>query len=148
MKSLVAAVFGVVFGFLLAWARLTDPDVVRRMLLLEEAYVFLLMASAILVGMVGTRLLRRRGFRALLTGQPVAWETLRPERRHVAGSVLFGLGWAVTAACPGPVGAQLGEGIWWGAATAAGILAGIAVYLRAERAGGQDRAGEPRTSPA
>lgn len=130
----VSAGFGVGFGFLLAWSGLSNPDVIWRMLRLEEAYVFLLMASAILVGIVGSRLLRARGVRALLTGEPVTWPSLRPERRHVAGSVVFGLGWAITAACPGPVGAQLGQGVWWSLATAAGIVVGIVVYLRRQEA--------------
>jgi hypothetical protein len=49
---------GVIFGFVLSWARLTDPAVIRNMLLLREAHVFLIMGSAIAVAAVGVRLLR------------------------------------------------------------------------------------------
>jgi hypothetical protein len=58
---------GVVFGFALAWSRVTDPAVIRDMLLLREADVFLLMGSAIAVAAIGARLLRGAGARSLVT---------------------------------------------------------------------------------
>lgn len=128
-----SAAFGVLFGFLLSWGQLTDPDVILRMLRLESAYVYLVMASGIAVGFVGVRLLRRFRFQAVLTGEPVSWPTVRPQRHHVAGSALFGLGWALSDACPGPVAAQLGQGLGWSLFTAAGVIAGVLLFLRLER---------------
>ena len=127
MIRAVAAVFGAGFGFVLAWAQLTDPDRIRQMLLLEDAHYYLMMATAFAVGTLGTRLLRARRARTLVTGEPVSVETSPVERRHVTGSVLFGLGWAVTNACPGPIAAQLGQGLWWGLLTLAGYLAGARI---------------------
>src|SRR5256885_2278554 len=75
--------------------------------------MWLMCASAVAVGFVGLRLLRRARARSLLTGEPVSWTTARPERRHVVGAVIFGVGWAVSDVCPGPVAAQLGQGIGW-----------------------------------
>lgn len=127
MIRAVAAVFGAGFGFVLAWAQLTDPDRIRQMLLLEDAHYYLMMATAFAVGTLGTRLLRARRARTLVTGEPVSVETSPVERRHVTGSILFGLGWAVTNACPGPIAAQLGQGLWWGLLTLAGYLAGARI---------------------
>ncbi len=124
MTRLVAAAFGAGFGFVLAWAQLTDPDRIRQMLLLEDAHYYLMMATAFAVGTLGTRLLRARHTRTLLTGELVTVEHSALERRHVTGSVLFGLGWAITNACPGPIAAQLGQGLWWGLLTLAGFLVG------------------------
>ncbi len=120
--------FGLLFGFLLSWGRLTDPDVIRDMLVLDEAYVFLMMGSAVAVGFVGVRFLLRRRQRALLTGEEVTVRTERPERRHVIGSATFGLGWAIACTCPGPVAAQLGQGLGWGLCTAAGIVGGVLLF--------------------
>lgn len=127
MTRAVAAVFGAGFGFVLAWAQLTDPERIRQMLLLEDAHYYLMMATAFAVGTLGTRLLRARRSRTLVTGEPVSVETSPVERRHVTGSVLFGLGWAVTNACPGPIAAQLGQGLWWGFLTLVGFLAGARI---------------------
>jgi hypothetical protein len=84
--------------------------------------------------LAGVQLLRRSRVRALLTGERIEPETLRPERRHVFGSVLFGLGWAISAACPGPVAAQLGQGIFWSLATIVGIVIGLRLHSARARA--------------
>lgn len=118
---------GIVFGFLVSWARVSDPAVIRNMLLLREPHVFMIMASAIVVAAVGLRLLRLAGVHAVVTGEPIAWSLQRPERRHVIGSVMFGAGWSVAGTCPAPVAAMIGEGKLAGLAVAAGLLAGVAL---------------------
>lgn len=128
--NLLALLFGTAFGFVLAWARVTDPAVIGRMLLLQEADVFLLMGTAIAVAAIGVRLLRRSGARAMVTGEPVAWTMLSPSRRHVAGSAIFGLGWSLAGTCPGPMAAMIGEGRLGGLFVAAGVIAGIALQER------------------
>ncbi len=127
MTRLAAALFGAGFGDVLAWAQLTDPDRIRQMLLLEDAHYYLMMATAFAVGTLGIRLLRRSGAHALVTGEPVSVDLSPVERRHLTGSVLFGLGWAVTTACPGPIAAQLGQGLWWSLLTLVGFLAGASL---------------------
>jgi uncharacterized membrane protein YedE/YeeE len=123
----VGLLFGAAFGFVLGWARLTDYDVIRNMLLLRESDVFLIMMSAIATAAVGIRALRAMETRAIVDESPVNWKVEPPATRHVAGSVLFGLGWSVAATCPGPVAAQLGRGQFAGLFTIAGLLTGILV---------------------
>lgn len=48
------------------------------------------------------------------------------------GGLLFGTGWALTGTCPGTALAQVGEGQLLALATVAGLLAGVAAYLRTE----------------
>ncbi len=130
MTRLVAAAFGAGFGGVLAWAQLTDPDRIRQMLLLEDAHYYLMMATAFAVGTLSIRLLLRGGAHALVTGEPVSVDLFPVERRHITGSILFGLGWAVTNACPGPIAAQLGQGLWWSMLTLVGFLAGASLHAR------------------
>jgi len=132
--------FGLVFGFAISWGQFTDPDQIRAMLLLQDPYLYLMMATSVVVGFVGVRLLRRGGARALLTGEPVAWRAERTERRHVVGAAIFGLGWAITDSCP----AQLAQGVLWSLFTIAGVFVGIYVFFRR-----QERAAEAgRPAPA
>jgi uncharacterized protein len=126
---LAAAAIGVVFGFTLAWSGMSDPDVIRSGLLLESAYLFLFFAAALATAVIGMQLLRRLLNRALITREPIVVPTRQPERRHVVGSVIFGLGWSIAAACPGPIAAQLGDGVLWSIATAAGLLLGVKLAL-------------------
>lgn len=130
MTRLVAALFGVGFGSVLAWAQLTDPDRIRQMLLLEDAHYYLMMATAFAVGTLGTRVLLRSRGRALVTGEPLSVDLSPVERRHVTGSILFGLGWAVTNACPGPIAAQLGQGLWWSLITLTGFMIGASAHAQ------------------
>ena len=118
---------GVVFGFTLAWARLTDPHVIRDMLLLKEPHVFLIMGSAVAIAAIGVRVLKLSNARCIITGEPVDWTVEQPRTRHVAGSILFGIGWTVAGTCPGPVAAMIGEGRLAGVPVAVGLLAGVAV---------------------
>jgi uncharacterized membrane protein YedE/YeeE len=125
-----AALIGVVFGVVLSWSGMTSPEVIREGLLFQSSYLFLFFGGAVTTAFVGLRILKRRAPRALLTGETVQWETIKPERRHVAGSVLFGIGWGVSGACPGPIATQLGQGIAWGIPTTLGLVLGIVLFRR------------------
>jgi uncharacterized protein len=76
----------------------------------------------------------------------VRWKVERPQRHHILGSVVFGTGWAIADACPGPIATQLGQGIWWSVFTIAGLVTGIALYLRGQRQA--VRVSEPSPVPA
>lgn len=126
--NLCGLIAGSAFGFVIAWAQLTDPAVIRRMLLLQEFDVFLLMGSAIAVASVGCRVLRSMHVTSLISREPVRWTAAPPTTRHVVGSALFGVGWSVAGTCPGPVAAMIGQGRLGGLVVAAGILCGVAIH--------------------
>ena len=128
-KRAAAALVGAVFGATLSWTGMTSPVVLRQGLLFQRAYLFLFFAAAVITAFVGLRLLRALRARALLTGERVTWDRVRPERRHIVGSVIFGVGWAVADACPGPIATQLGQGVPWSLCTIAGLLIGIRLFL-------------------
>jgi uncharacterized membrane protein YedE/YeeE len=134
MRRFVAFVVGAVFGLTLSWSGMTSPVVLRDGLLFRDAYLMLFFASALATAFIGMRVLKVLQARALLTGEPVSWTTVRPERRHVVGSLLFGAGWAIADACPGPIAAQLGQGVAWSLATTVGLVLGVWLFLRRQPA--------------
>ena len=148
MSTRVAgAVIGIVFGVVLSWSGMTSPEVIRQGLLFESSYLFLFFGAAVSTSFVGLWILRRRAPRALLTGERIGWEPVKPERRHVAGSLLFGIGWGVAGACPGPIATQLGQGIVWGVPTTVGLVLGILLFRRLQaRTSAPDRARAPIAS--
>jgi uncharacterized membrane protein YedE/YeeE len=130
-RVLVAgAAIGLVFGAMLSWSGMTSPEVLRKGLLFESGYLYVFFASAVITAVVGLRLVRGR--RALLTGETVGWVKQKIERRHITGSVIFGIGWGVADACPGPIATQLGQGIWWSVFTLGGVLLGVRMFMRSQ----------------
>jgi uncharacterized protein len=130
VARVVGGVVGVVFGVTLSWAGMSSPDVIRDALLFRSSYLFLMFASAVVVATIGVHLLRRARVRAAVTGERIAWTVERPQRRHVVGSLLFGVGWALADACPGPVATQVGQGIPWALFTLAGLVGGVVLFQR------------------
>jgi hypothetical protein len=130
---------GLVFGVVLSWSGMASPVVIRQALLFQRAYLFLFFASAVIVATAGSWLLRRAGTRTLIGGEPIAWPREAPHRRHIVGSVVFGIGWGIADACPGPIATQLGQGAWWGLWTLAGVVLGVWLYLHSDA---------PETEPA
>jgi uncharacterized membrane protein YedE/YeeE len=144
---LAACLFGALFGFLISWGQFSDPDRIRDMLALSDPYLYLMMFSAIAVAYLGTWLLRRRGARALLTGERLSVERTRPERRHIVGAAIFGVGWAVADSCPAPIAAQLTQGVLWSLFTIAGIFAGVELFLRRRERAAVEQLGAAEAGP-
>jgi uncharacterized protein len=131
MRRVIAGgLIGVVFGITLSWSGLTSPVVVRDALLFENSYLYLIFASAVATASLGLWLLKRRERRALLAPTKLTWPRDRIERRHIVGSVIFGVGWGLADACPGPIATQVGQGIGWGVITLSGVAIGIYAFLR------------------
>jgi uncharacterized membrane protein YedE/YeeE len=129
-RALAGALIGVVFGATLSWSGMTSPEVIRAALLFQQSYLFLFFASAVATSAAGLWLLSRRERRALLVDRKLTWPRDRIERRHIAGALIFGLGWGVADACPGPIATQVGQGIGWGAITLCGVVVGVYAFLR------------------
>jgi uncharacterized protein len=130
MKTLAGVAIGIVFGIVISWSGMASPEVIRHALLIEQSYLFLMFASAVATAALGLSLLRRRERNAVLTGDPLTYGRDAIQRRHIVGSFLFGIGWAVADACPGPIAAQIGQGIPWAVFTLAGVGFGVWLFLR------------------
>jgi len=129
MRVRIAALaIGLVFGITLCWSGMSSPDVIRGALLFQQSYLFLFFAAAVGTAALGLALLRRRERRALLIDTPLVWTRDSPARRHIIGSVLFGIGWGVADACP--IATQIGQGIGWSVFTLVGTVAGVYIFLR------------------
>jgi uncharacterized protein len=130
MKILAGSAIGIVFGIVISWSGMASPEIIRHALLFEQAYLFLMFASAVATAWLGLALLRRRERNAVLTGDRLSYGREPVARRHIVGSLLFGIGWAVADACPAPIAAQLGQGIPWAVFTLTGVTFGVWLFLR------------------
>ena len=119
---------GALFGFLLSRGGATTYDYYAKLFLLEDPQLFWVIAAAIVVGAPLLSLLKRFRVRALVSGEPIEFQPKPMKPDLVAGSLVLGVGWGLTAACPGTVLAMVGEGKLAGLFTISGILFGTWLY--------------------
>jgi uncharacterized membrane protein YedE/YeeE len=110
--------FGLLLGFSLSWMGFADFGEVHRMFTFADLRLFLTF--------VGGVALTGAGFAILSRGKSLAPKPLH--KGTIVGGVLFGVGWAITGACPGAALVQLGEGQLIALVTLGGIFAGTLLY--------------------
>ena len=135
MTLFVSLLTGLVFGIGLIVSGMADPGKVLGFLDLAGVWdpsLAFVMAGAIAVGVVAFAVARRRT--ASLLGAEMKLPTARQiDRRLVAGSVVFGIGWGVAGFCPGPGLVALGMGEIKAAVFVAAMLVGMGVFELLER---------------
>lgn len=102
-QLLQAVAFGLVFGFLLQKGGVAKFDILIGVLLLEKFTVVKVMLSAIIVGMVGVYTLNRLGVLQMQVKETVL-------ASNILGGLIFGVGFALIAYCPGTDAAAVGQG--------------------------------------
>ena len=112
-RLLAALASGLLFGFGLSLSGMLDPARVRGFLDVTGAWdpsLAFVLAGAVTVAGLGT-LLRRRMARPVFAERFELPVKTTIDRRLVAGSALFGIGWGLVGLCPGPAVASLTLGL-------------------------------------
>lgn len=118
---------GIYLGVLFTKSEVARWQRVHDMFLFREAHMYLIIGVAIAVAMVSMLIIKRLQLHSL-SGEPIVYQPKPYHTGVVIGGVLFGAGWAITGACPGPIYAQLGGGEWLAAFTFLGAVAGMFCY--------------------
>jgi len=131
MPLVIYFIAGTLFGIVITKAEVISFFRIQEMFRFQGVHMFGVFATALPTAIVTVQVLKRLKLRAL-GGEPI---TLAPKEmgtgaRYGIGGVIFGLGWALTGACPGPLFAQVGGGVTVMLAAAAGALAGTWLYGR------------------
>ena len=127
MSYLGYLVAGTVFGFVLTKSEAISWFRIQEMFRFQSFHMYGLMISAVLVGMVSIQLIKRFKVRTF-SGQPITIEPKVFTWGNVIGGTMFGLGWALTGACPGPLYVLVGAGVSVMAVGLVSALAGTWVY--------------------
>lgn len=125
----VYLLLGVLFGILIVRAEVVSWFRIQEMFRFQGFHMFGIFATALPTAIVTVQLLKRRGARTL-EGEPIVLppKQLGSGRRYAFGGILFGLGWALVGACPGPLFALFGSGVTVIAAVVLAALAGTWSY--------------------
>ncbi|WP_343693679.1 DUF6691 family protein [Chitinophaga sp.] len=100
---------GVIFGIVFVKAEIVSWFRIQEMFRLQSFHMFGVIGSAVLTGMLSVWLIKRFNIKTI-HGEKVEFHPKKFNKGQVIGGFIFGLGWALTGACPGPLFAQIGLG--------------------------------------
>ncbi len=122
--------FGAAFGFLLSRAGATTFDFYAKLFLFTDPQLLWVIVVAGAVGATGVMLLKRIRAHSLVDGKALSFKGKPMRQELVIGATLFGIGWGLSAACPGTAPAMLGEGKLLAGFTVPGIVIGTYLFGR------------------
>lgn len=109
MKLFKYFAVGTVFGLLLTKGEVISFYRIRDMFYFREPDLYLIIGSAVLTGILSVTCLRRTR-KVTLEGEPLCIPEKIATKGNYLGGFLFGFGWFLIGACPGPIFAQIGAG--------------------------------------
>lgn len=125
--NLKYAVAGMLFGILLVKSEVISWYRIQEMFRLQSFHMYGVIGSAVAVGAISVFLIKTLKIKTIY-GEPIEFSAKKLHKGNVIGGLLFGLGWALTGACPGPLFAQIGAGSLVTILTLLSALAGTWVY--------------------
>jgi uncharacterized membrane protein YedE/YeeE len=118
---------GVIFGIVFVKAEIVSWFRIQEMFRLDSFHMYGVIGSAVVVGLLSVWLIKKFNIKTL-SGEPVSIPDKAFDKGQIYGGLLFGVGWAITGACPGPLFAQIGAGYLAVAVTLLSAIAGTWVY--------------------
>ena len=124
IKYLVAGAF---FGILLVKSEVISWFRIQEMFHLKSFHMFGVLGSAVITGIISVQLIKRFKIKTVY-GETIVLPRKKFNKGQIYGGLLFGFGWALTGACPGPLFAQIGTGLLIVVVTLVSAIGGTWVY--------------------
>lgn len=102
-------IVGVIFGIIFVKAEIISWFRIQEMFRLESFHMYGVIGSAVAVGMLSIFIIRKFNVKTIY-GEDIIIHPKQFNKGQIFGGLMFGMGWAVTGACPGPLFAQIGSG--------------------------------------
>jgi uncharacterized membrane protein YedE/YeeE len=118
---------GLAFGVVLIKGRIASWSRIQEMFWFESFHMYGVIGSAIAVGMLSIFLIKKLNIKTIY-GEKISIPEKKFNKGQIYGGLIFGFGWAMTGACPGPLFAQIGSGALVVIVTLLSALAGTWVY--------------------
>lgn len=118
---------GIVFGIILTKSEVVSWFRIQEMFLFGSFHMYGVIGSAIVVGALSMALLKRFHLKSM-EGEEIRVEEKPLTKGTMIGGLLFGVGWSMTGACPGPIYALVGNGYGVYIVTLASAVGGTFVY--------------------
>lgn len=128
MRTLAYLFIGIFFGIVLFKSEAASWFRIYEMFRFDSFHMYGIMGSALVLGIIGTQIIKRKDLKTF-SGEPIC---IVPKEkgfhRYIWGGIIFGLGWALAGACPGPIFTLIGAGYWPILVVFGGALLGTFFY--------------------
>lgn len=110
LSNLKYLVVGIFFGIVFVKAEIISWFRIQEMFQLQSFFMYGVIGSAVAVGLVSVQIIKKFNIKTL-QGEKIEIQPKVFSKGQIYGGLLFGFGWAITGACPGPLYAQIGTGV-------------------------------------
>jgi len=119
---------GILFGIIMTKAEVISWYRIQEMFLFDNFHMYGVIGMAVVLGLISVQLIKKFKLKDI-KGQEIKFE---PKAfsipRYLFGGTIFGFGWAITGACPGPMYTLVGHGYWSMLIVIAAAMLGTFVY--------------------
>lgn len=128
MKSLKYILAGILFGIIMSKSEAVSWFRIQEMFRFQSFHMYGIIGTAVVLGVIAVFLIKKFQLKDS-TNQPIVFpEKDKEYKKYIIGGTIFGLGWALTGACPGPMFVNLGYGYITMAIVIFGALLGTYLY--------------------
>ena len=118
---------GIVFGIVFVKAEVISWFRIQEMFRLQSFHMYGVIGTAVVVGIISVWLIKKFKLKTV-HGEEIHFHPKKFNKGQIFGGITFGFGWALTGACPGPLFAQIGMGVFVIAVVVLSAIAGTWVY--------------------
>jgi uncharacterized membrane protein YedE/YeeE len=110
MRNFIALILGTLLGIIFMKAEVLSWFRIQEMFAFQSFHMYGIIGSAVAVGALSVWIIRKMGVKSI-EGNVIELKDKAPNYKSAyIGGTIFGLGWAMTGACPGPMYALIGSG--------------------------------------
>jgi len=120
-------IVGIVFGIVFVKAEIISWFRIQEMFRLQSFHMYGVIGSAVIVAAISVWLIKKLKLKTV-HGEDIHFHPKKFNKGQIIGGLLFGFGWAMTGACPGPLFAQIGSGVTVILVVVLSAIAGTWVY--------------------
>lgn len=110
MKFLKYLIVGVLFGIVMAKSEAISWYRIQEMFRFQAFHMYGIIGTAVVLGVIGIALIKKFKMRDTEGNSIQFFPKNRSIARYLLGGIIFGLGWALSGACPGPMVVNIGYG--------------------------------------